>query len=157
MTLGVDTLGHGWLIARTGKAMNMAESISAEELPSTLDHLVEAWHDRAHTRQAFDHYRRTVKEPPPPPSFGDVSELIAYNQQKERYQEGLANAQVEMETSRMYYVEIAHKVERFLPPYSPLRYAYQGERDEFKDKRFVILNTGTEVTVEPYISGAAYF
>ncbi len=135
----------------------MAEPISAEELPSTLDHLVEAEHDRANARRAFDQYRATVKEPPPPPSFGDVAELIAYNQQRERYQEGLANVQVEMETSRLYYVEIANKVEQFLPPYSPLRYAYQGERDEFKDKEFVILNTGTEVTVEPYIPGASYF
>jgi hypothetical protein len=119
----------------------MAELISAEELPSTLDHLVEAWHDRAHARQAFDRYRSAVKEPRPPPSFGDVPELIAHNQQKERYQEGLAIVQVEMEASHMHYVEIARKVEQFLPPYNPLRYAYQGERDEFKDKHFVILKT----------------
>ncbi len=135
----------------------MMEPISAQELPSILERLVEAWHDRAHARQAFDQYRATVKEPPPPPSFGDVAELIAYNQQKERYQEELANVQVEMETSRMYYVETSRKVEQFLPPYSPLRYAYQGERDEFKDKEFVILNTGTEVSVEPYIPSASYF
>ena len=135
----------------------MAEPTSPEELPSTLDNLVEAWHDRAHARQAFDQYRATVKEPPPPPSFGDVSELIAYNQRKERYQEGLADVQIGMESSRILYSEIARMVEQFLPPYSPLRYAYQGGRDEFKDKEFVILNTGTEVTVEPYVPGASYF
>jgi hypothetical protein len=135
----------------------MAEPISAQELPSILDQFVEAWHDRAHARQAFDQYRATVKEPPPPPSFGDVSELISYNQEKERYQEGLADVQVEMESSRIHYIEIARNVEQFLPPYSPLRYAYQGNRDEFKDKVFVILNTGTEVTVEPYIPGASNF
>ncbi len=135
----------------------MAESISVQKLPSILDQLVEAWHDRAHARQAFDQYRATVREARPPPSFNDVAELIAYNQQKERYQEELANVQVEMETSRIYYVETARKVEQFLPPYSPLRYAYYGERDEFKNKEFVILNTGTEVTVEPYIPGASYF
>ena len=135
----------------------MAEPISAQELPSTLDNLVEAWHDRARARQAFDQYRATVKEPPPPPSFGGVSELIAYNQQKERYQEGLANVQVEMESTRIHYAETTRKVEQFLPPYSPLRYAYQGNRDEFKDKEFVILNTGTEITVEGYVPGAAYY
>ena len=135
----------------------MAEPISTQELPSTLDQLVEAWHDRAHARLAFDKYRATVKEPPPPPSFSGVSELIAYNQHKERYQEGLADVQIEMESSRIHYSETAHKVEQFLPPYSPLRYAYQGNRDEFKNKEFAILNTGTEVTVEPYIPGASYF
>ena len=128
----------------------MAEPFSAQELPSTLDRLVEAWHDRARARLAFRNLLPRPASAMSQSSSPTTSERSATRRGWPTYKSRWRARACTTLRSPGWWNNSCHRTALFVMP-------YQGKRDEFKDKEFVILNTGTEVTVEPYVPGVAYF
>jgi secreted Zn-dependent insulinase-like peptidase len=129
----------------------MTERYSAEDIPHALDRLIEAWLDRSPATAQLEQYKRTKS---PPQRYVDftVERLQEYHRQKMEYEARLEEAESEAEAARVKYEEAQAVVRTFLPENSRLFYAYQGERSDIKDSRYIIQYRGRRFTVEPYTS-----
>jgi hypothetical protein len=126
----------------------MTERYSAEDIPRALDQLLEAWRDQGEARNQLEAYR-SVNPKPHAPADLDLDTLQDYHRRRMRYEAGLEQASLKLETSLRDYTETQDDVRGFLPRNRRLIYEYQGAREDIAG-RYIIQDTGRRFIIEPY-------
>ncbi len=128
----------------------MTERVSADDIPSILERLVDSWYAVQSAQALREEFRRTVGRPTPPPGgFDDVSALQDYHRRLEDYQTGQNNVERDVNEAKQKYKQAAEQVRGFLPRGNYVRFIYQGRHQEPSRNVFIIRHqAGGQISVE---------
>jgi hypothetical protein len=115
---------------------------------SILGQLLEARDDQIDADKRLQAYRAANAPPEVPNEFEDVDALLGYHHRRQSYENGLKQHERAAKNARKEYTDAADQLLLFLPDGVPLRYAYDGERNELFGTEYVIVRKRGEVVIE---------
>src|SRR5215208_5742257 len=106
---------------------------------SILGQLIEARKDQNNADKQLQDYRAAKGPPEVPDEFEDVDTFLDYHHRRQRYENDLRQHENALKKAKKEYADAAHQLLLFLPDGVPLRYTYQGERNELLGTEYVLV------------------
>ena len=115
---------------------------------SILGQLIEARADQNDADKELHDYRAANTAPEVPNEFEDVDAFLDYHHRRQSYENHLRQHENALKKAKKEYAEAAHQLMLFLPDGVPLRYTYQGERNELFGKEYVLVRKQGEIVIQ---------
>src|SRR5215212_10356629 len=110
-----------------------------KDVRSILGQLIEARKDQNDADKQLQDYRAANGPPEVPDEFEDVDTFLDYHHRRQRYENDLRQHENAIKKARKEYADAAHELLLFLPDGAPLRYTYQGDRNELLGTEYVLV------------------
>jgi hypothetical protein len=115
---------------------------------SILGQMIEAREDQNVADKQLQDYRAANGPPEAPNEFEDVDTLLDYHHRRQSYENDLRQYENALKKAKKEYADAAHQLMLFLPDGVPLRYTYQGERNELLSTEYVIVRKQGEIVIQ---------
>ena len=115
---------------------------------SILGQLIEAREDQNDADKQLQAYRAANGPPEVPNEFEDVDAFLDYHHRRQSYENDLRQRENALKKAKKEYADAAHQLMLFLPDGVPLRYTYQGERNELFGTEYVIVRKQGEIVIQ---------
>jgi|SRR5215204_3902 len=115
---------------------------------SILGQLVEAREDQNDADKRLHNYRAAEAPPEVPNEFEDVDTFLDYHHRRQSYENHLRQHENALKMAKGEYTDAAEQLFVFLPDGVPLRYTYEGERNELFSTEYVIVRKQGEIVIE---------
>jgi hypothetical protein len=115
---------------------------------SILGQLIEARADQNDADKELHDYRAANTAPEVPNEFEDVDAFLDYHHRRQSYENHLRQHENALKKAKKEYAEAAHQLMLFLPDGAPLRYTYQGERNELFGTEYVLVRKQGEIVIQ---------
>jgi len=115
---------------------------------SILGQLVEAREDQNDADKRLHNYRAAEAPPEVPNEFEDVDTFLDYHHRRQSYENHLRQHENALKMAKGEYTDAAKQLFVFLPDGVPLRYTYEGERNELFSTEYVIVRKQGEIVIE---------
>ncbi len=112
------------------------------ELRNTVNQLVEAEFDQETTQASLDHFKASNDLPRAPSEFNSLQAFLDFHDRREQYVGELSNLEAERAAAKDRYDQAVSKLERVMPTNVPVRYTYEGPRQDLEGVRYTITNRG---------------
>ncbi len=117
------------------------------EIRDAVKQLVEAWHDQQGAPQQLNTYKANNPAPKPPDQFESLDKLLKFDKLRRSYQTGLKNHENQIVIARNSYMEAADMLRTVLPENTSLQYIYEGDREDLRGGRYLIVNTKSGINI----------
>jgi hypothetical protein len=121
-----------------------------QEMRETFNTLLEAWRDQRAARGELRDFEASNPPLQPPRAFQSLQEFLEYHEDRQDYEDRLTHFNDRIIAARAQYAAAASKIRKILPERVPLRYTYQGGREELEDTECTILNAQGHVRITDY-------
>jgi hypothetical protein len=118
------------------------------DVRSILGQLVEAREDQNDADKRLHDYRAANTPPDVPNEFEDVDTFLDYHHRRQSYENGLRQHENALKKAKKEYADAADQLLLFLPNGVPLRYTYQGERNELLSTEYVLVRKQREIVIQ---------
>ena len=118
------------------------------EVRSILGQLIEAREDQNDADKQLQGYRAANGPPEVPDEFEDVDTFLDYHHRRQSYENDLRQHENALKKAKKEYADTAHQLMLFLPEGAPLRYTYQGERNELLSTVYVLVRKQREIVIQ---------
>jgi hypothetical protein len=118
------------------------------DVRSILGQLVEAREDQNDADKRLHDYRAANTPPEVPNEFEDVDTFLDYHHRRQSYENGLRQHENALKKAKKEYADAADQLLLFLPNGVPLRYTYQGERNELLSTEYVLVRKQREIVIQ---------
>src|SRR5215213_1852278 len=115
---------------------------------SILGQMIEARKDQTDADKQLQEYRAANGPPEVPDEFEDVDTFLDYHHRRQRYENDLRQHENALKKAKKEYADAAHELLLFLPDGVPLRYTYQGERNELLSTEYVLVRKQREIIIQ---------
>ena len=115
---------------------------------SILGQLIEAREDQNDADKQLQDYRAANGPPEGPNEFEDLDTFLDYHHRRQSYENDLRQHENALKKAKKEYADAAHQLMLFLPDGVPLRYTYQGERNELLSTEYVLVRKQGEIVIE---------
>ena len=115
---------------------------------SILGQMVEARTDQNEADKQLQAYRAANGPPEVPNEFEDLDTFLDYHHRRQSYENDLRQHENALKKAKKEYADAAHQLMLFLPDGVPLRYTYQGERNELLSTEYVLVRKQGEIVVQ---------
>ena len=113
-----------------------------------LGQLIEAREDQNDADRQLQDYRAANGPPEVPNEFEDVDAFLDYHHRRQSYENDLRKHENALKKAKKEYADAAHQLMLFLPDGAPLRYTYQGERNELSSTEYVLVRKQGEIVIQ---------
>jgi hypothetical protein len=118
------------------------------DVRSILGQLVEAREDQNDADKRLHDYRAANTPPDVPNEFENVDTFLDYHHRRQSYENGLRQHENALKKAKKEYADAADQLLLFLPNGVPLRYTYQGERNELLSTEYVLVRKQREIVIQ---------
>jgi hypothetical protein len=115
---------------------------------SILGQMIEAREDQNEADKQLQDYRAANGPPDVPNEFEDVDTFLGYHHRRQSYENDLRQHESALKKAKKEYADAAHQLMLFLPDGGPLRYTYQGERNELLSTEYVLVRKQGEIVIQ---------
>jgi hypothetical protein len=115
---------------------------------SILGQMIEGREDQNDADKKLQDYRAANGPPKVPNEFEDVDTFLDYHHRRQSYENDLRQHENALKKANKEYADAAHQLMLFLPDGVPLRYTYQGERNELLSSEYVIVRKQDEISIQ---------
>jgi hypothetical protein len=115
---------------------------------SILGQLIEARQDQNDADKRLHDYRAANGPPEAPNEFRDVNTFLDYHHRRQSYENDLRQHENALKKAKKEYADAAHQLLLFMPDGVPLRYTYQGERNELLSTEYVLVRKQGEIVIQ---------
>ena len=115
---------------------------------SILGQLIEAREDQNDADKQLQDYRAADGPPEVPNEFEDLDTFLDYHHRRQSYENDLRQHENALKKAKKEYADAAHQLMLFLPDGVPLRYTYQGERNELLSTEYVLVRKQGEIVIQ---------
>ena len=115
---------------------------------SILGQLIEAREDQNDADKQLQEYRVANGPPEVPNEFEDVDTFLDYHHRRQSYENDLRQHENVLKKAKKEYADAADQLMLFLPDGVPLRYTYQGERNELLSTEYVLVRKQGEIVIQ---------
>lgn len=109
-----------------------------------IEKLMDAWADLQDKQRQLDNFDESHHPPELPPKFESVSDLMDYNQQKERYDKSLRGYEKRVNDSRHAFQVEERDLIPYFPEGVPLVHEYQTYGTPHAGNTYEIMKVGLE-------------
>ena len=115
---------------------------------SILGQLIETREDQYDADKQLQDYRAANTPPEAPNEFRDVNTFLDYHHRRQSYENDLRQHENALKKAKKEYADAAHQLLLFMPDGVPLRYTYQGERNELLSTEYVLVRKQGEIVIQ---------
>jgi len=115
---------------------------------SILGQLIEAREDQNDADKQLQDYRAANGPPEVPNEFEDLDTFLDYHDRRQSYENDLRQHENALKKAKKEYADAAHQLMLFLSNGVPLRYTYQGERNELLSTGYVLVRKQGEIVIQ---------
>ena len=115
---------------------------------SILGQMLEARTDQNEADKQLQDYRAANGPPEAPNEFEDVDTFLDFHHRRQSYENDLRQHENALKKAKKEYADAADQLMLFLPEGVPLRYTYQGERNELSSTEYVIVRKQGEIVIQ---------
>ena len=113
-----------------------------------LSQLIEAREVQKVADKRLQDYRGANGPPEVPNEFEDVDTFLDYHHRRQSYENDLKQHENALKKAKKEYADAADQLMLFLPDGVPLRYTYQGERNELLSTEYVLVRKQGEIVIQ---------
>jgi hypothetical protein len=118
------------------------------DVRSILGQLIEAREDQNDADKQLQDYRAANGPPEVPNEFEDVDTFLDYHHRRQRYENDLRQHENALTKAKKEYADAAEQLLLFLPEGAPLRYTYEGGRNELSSTEYLLMRKQGEIVIQ---------